>query len=313
MEIIWINVGYGDSMLVLCDGMTVLLDGGSAREEEFAGPRIRAADYLRRRNIRKIDLLVVSHIHEDHVCGLERVLDECEVGRVVANCLPPPAFACAAGPDSPPSVGLFSEALRCFQRMVARCETLKIPVQLLGRGDRLSLGEQCSLECIGPSADVQQGFAATLAQAAAAPDPTSLLTELDRLSNDASLLLALHSPWGDILLTADNCPANWPGDDCFLPENVTVLKLPHHAQPDSFSAAVMARMPLQYVVTCASSDRRYGSASPQVYQPLAQMHPQARMLFTDERDYPPYFHAPGSHSAIHMLFDSDGIHTEFEK
>ena len=51
----------------------MLIDGGSAEAGEYAGSqtgRIPAADYLRRRNIRALNLLVSTHIHEDHVCGL---------------------------------------------------------------------------------------------------------------------------------------------------------------------------------------------------------------------------------------------------
>lgn len=78
MEIAFINVGYGDAILIQAHGFTMLLDGGSAMASEFDrfAHRIRAADYLERVGISHIDLLVISHIHEDHVCGLERILEQ---------------------------------------------------------------------------------------------------------------------------------------------------------------------------------------------------------------------------------------------
>ena len=69
-----INVGYGDAILFqLKNGYTALLDGGSALESEFEGDsyRIRSADYLARQQIEHLNAVIISHIHEDHVCGLE--------------------------------------------------------------------------------------------------------------------------------------------------------------------------------------------------------------------------------------------------
>ena len=78
MTLTFVNVGYGEAILVECpddrlpDGrFTMLIDGGSAEAAEYAGShtgRIPAADYLRRRNIRALNLVVSTHIHEDHVC-----------------------------------------------------------------------------------------------------------------------------------------------------------------------------------------------------------------------------------------------------
>ena len=77
MEMTFINVGYGDAILVQNQGFTLLLDGGSSLPEEFEGfeYRIPAVEYLKAQEIEQIDLLVISHIHEDHVCGLEAILE----------------------------------------------------------------------------------------------------------------------------------------------------------------------------------------------------------------------------------------------
>lgn len=77
MRITFINVGYGDAILLQGDnGYTALLDGGSNLDEEFADDcfRIRAVDYLQKLGITHLDDVIISHIHEDHVCGLEEVL-----------------------------------------------------------------------------------------------------------------------------------------------------------------------------------------------------------------------------------------------
>ena len=75
MDITFINVGYGESILITCedqeaeDGQFVMLiDGGSNMDQEYTGQsgRIRSRDFLKKKGIRHIDLAVFSHVHEDH-------------------------------------------------------------------------------------------------------------------------------------------------------------------------------------------------------------------------------------------------------
>ena len=92
--------------------------------------------------------------------------------------------------------------------------------------------------------------------------------------------------------------------------------MPHHGQVDSISEQFMGDMPLRYVITTASSDRRYRSANAEVYERLLAMCPANRppqFLFTDERSYPPYFHQPDGFQAITLVIDSGSITPEFIK
>lgn len=74
----FINVGQGDSILILSpEGMIVLIDGGSASTG--------VVTYLRGLGVRKIDLMVATHPHEDHIGGLTQVLETMPVSRVLTN------------------------------------------------------------------------------------------------------------------------------------------------------------------------------------------------------------------------------------
>jgi len=73
--VIFLDVGQGDAALVLGDhGEVVLIDGGP-------DPVLLMAS-LRRYRIDRIDLLIVSHAHEDHVGGLPPVVERMTIGAI---------------------------------------------------------------------------------------------------------------------------------------------------------------------------------------------------------------------------------------
>lgn len=72
--VVFLDVGQGDSILVMGTGFTMLIDGGP-------DPLV-LADKLRAYGVRELDLLVITHPHADHVRGLEAVVGEIPVGAV---------------------------------------------------------------------------------------------------------------------------------------------------------------------------------------------------------------------------------------
>lgn len=76
LEVHFIDVGQGDSMLLKYGNKTMLIDGGPIE----AGST--TASYLKRQGISKIDILVSTHPHSDHIGGLLKVLKEFPVGMV---------------------------------------------------------------------------------------------------------------------------------------------------------------------------------------------------------------------------------------
>ena len=69
MKVHFINFGQGDSILVqLPDGRNMLVDAGT----RDAG--IKVINYLRQTGINRIDYLVATHPHEDHIGGMAAVI-----------------------------------------------------------------------------------------------------------------------------------------------------------------------------------------------------------------------------------------------
>jgi competence protein ComEC len=77
------DVGQGDCALIeLPGGKTILIDGGGARDNRFDIGRRVLAPYLWNKGIHRLDLVVLSHPHPDHMNGLIAVLKKFEVAAV---------------------------------------------------------------------------------------------------------------------------------------------------------------------------------------------------------------------------------------
>lgn len=77
----FIDVEHGDAILIQSDvGSTILIDGGSRR----AGTRV-LVPFLQAAGVSKIDLMVATHPHEDHIGGLIPVLEHFPVKQVYAD------------------------------------------------------------------------------------------------------------------------------------------------------------------------------------------------------------------------------------
>lgn len=318
LRITVINVGYGDAILFqLPDGYTMLLDGGSALPQEFQDDpyRIPAADYLDAMGITHLDAVVISHIHEDHVCGLEPVFKKISVGKLFVPYPVAPFLTgheLQAGADAPRSVPLYTAALNAYRRLLLDAVARNIPVQQIQVGDTVRAAPDLRFRVLAPKPSSIDRYMALVEKAySTSGDVTGLLRQLDASSNRTSLLLRIETGGIVFLAAADSCPGQWDETPDFLLENANVLKLPHHGQRDSISEHFMRDMPLSYVITTASSDRRYNSANEEVYRTIMAWHPEGdapKFLFSDERSYPPYFSQPEGFQAITLEVDS-GIMT----
>ena len=74
----FIDVGQGDAALVLCDDMSMLIDGGKSTVSDTI------YTYLNKQGITYLDYIVCSHADEDHVGGLSGALSAVSVGTVYA-------------------------------------------------------------------------------------------------------------------------------------------------------------------------------------------------------------------------------------
>ena len=84
MELHAVNVGYGDAFFFTWEGKSLLLDTGSGLDNEYQGhpERTDIVSFLKEKQVNRIDFLIISHIHEDHVGKLKEVLEHFSVGKL---------------------------------------------------------------------------------------------------------------------------------------------------------------------------------------------------------------------------------------
>lgn len=64
----FIDVGQGDSALVECDGHYMLIDGGDITAGDIV------YNVLEENQVQRLDILAISHLHQDHIGGLPKAL-----------------------------------------------------------------------------------------------------------------------------------------------------------------------------------------------------------------------------------------------
>ncbi len=77
LSVHFLDVGQGEAIFVLFPrGQTMLVDAGDSE----AGPFV--ISYLRKRGVQRIDFLVATHPHQDHIGGMSRVISSFEIGKI---------------------------------------------------------------------------------------------------------------------------------------------------------------------------------------------------------------------------------------
>jgi competence protein ComEC len=115
LEFTAIDVGQGDSLLVVFpDGKRLLMDGGgipafgrSAKSQLDIGEDV-VAPYLWERSMRTVDVIALSHAHEDHIGGLPALVGDFQ----------PKELWTGATPDSPAWNATRDKAARVHARIV---------------------------------------------------------------------------------------------------------------------------------------------------------------------------------------------------
>jgi|WetSurMetagenome_2_1015567.scaffolds.fasta_scaffold04658_3 competence protein ComEC len=126
LEVDFLNVGQGDAELIKTPyGQNILIDGGPDNKVlAELGRNLPMWD-------RKIDLVINTHPHDDHVSGLIDVLKKYQVAKILMT---------AAPGNAPP-----------FQEFLKVRAAKKTPVIITSGKEKITLGDNLVLEILSPS------------------------------------------------------------------------------------------------------------------------------------------------------------------
>lgn len=82
LEIHFIDVGQGDCSLIKWEGAAALIDCGEAEYSDTV------LNYIKKQGVEKLDYIIASHPHSDHMGGMSEIIENVEVGTVIAPKVP---------------------------------------------------------------------------------------------------------------------------------------------------------------------------------------------------------------------------------
>ena len=130
-----LNVGQGDAILVKTAEQTVLIDTSDVDERD------KLQNELQKAGVQKIDKVILTHPHADHIGGMDVLLDgNYQVGAIYDNGMP--------------------STSKLYLGYMKKAKAKNIPHQGLKEGDTLDLGGGVKFEVLSPTASlVKQGQA----------------------------------------------------------------------------------------------------------------------------------------------------------
>lgn len=77
MEVHFIDVGQADSILIQSAGKNMLIDAGNRDDGKML------VQYLQKQGVSKLDYLIGTHPHEDHIGGMTEVIESFEIDTII--------------------------------------------------------------------------------------------------------------------------------------------------------------------------------------------------------------------------------------
>jgi len=224
LEVDFLDVGQGDAILIKSPfGQNILIDGGpDSKVIEGLGKNLPFWD-------KRIDLMVLTHPHDDHVTGLIEVIKRYSVKKI-----------------------LYTGVIHSAPNYLAWLEKIrerKIPLVIIDRPQKIVLGDDCYMEIIYP----RKSF---------------LAQETDNLNNSSIVARLVYGQtkfllMGDAEMEVEKELLSSGGD-----LSAQVLKTGHHGSDTSSNEEFLEAVSPQIAAIQAGKDNDFGHPSLRILKRL---------------------------------------------
>ena len=119
-----LDVGQGDAILVRSKEKTILIDTSDIDERE------QLVRQLQKENVKKIDALMITHPHADHIGGFAEVAKRCDIGQIYDS-------------GKTTTTAVYKDYLKTVKKK-------NIPFHVVKQGETLDFGDGVRFEVLGP-------------------------------------------------------------------------------------------------------------------------------------------------------------------
>lgn len=121
-----IDVGQGDCILISTpENKNILIDGGDENSERVI------KSYLKKRKIKKLDIVIATHFDKDHIGSLDYIIDKFNVGKVYTS------------KDVDES--------QAYNNLIKSCRNKNLNFEILKKGDKIKITKDINIIVLNPS------------------------------------------------------------------------------------------------------------------------------------------------------------------
>lgn len=127
ISVSFVDVGQGDCELIMTGNYNILIDSGDIMTVD------KTVGFLRSSGIKRLDIVIVTHPHDDHFGGMYKVLQSFSVGEVIM-----------------PRMETYGSS---YEKLMSAAGERNISMRYAVPGERLVLGEETFLDILAPLRD----------------------------------------------------------------------------------------------------------------------------------------------------------------
>ena len=268
MQLYFVNVGYGEAIVIKNATQAVVIDGGPEDQKTYdEKSTIRLHEFLNKIGVTTIEAMILTHLHYDHVGGLYHTALSFPVKNFytgIITDLAPEAIS-YIDENLQENIATFMRGASLYAKLLKALSQNKVNCREIAKEDELSFFDgQVQIKTLGITKKDLFERKNLLEKAFLDyknPENQKLLLKFDKTENLFSLAQIVTIKNHTFMLTADQAGIARFANEL---QHAAVVKLTHHGQIDGMPSCLIDICKPSYFVICADINRTYNSARPEI-------------------------------------------------